>query len=254
MSKQGVPMGGNNIAVPAPNYQYSRIGPENQSLLSAGTLHNKLRVIEKINENPQEEEESEGIPSHLSLSGHQGQRIVVHQNQQVPNNPQIQQLHQQIQQKRTYTSQPGDNYPQQYMPQPPQQQPQRPPQTMQPPQQLQPPQREAQPQRQQPTQPPQNYRPAEGQPRNGIVRDYQTGPAVRDYQPGPPPGFQNGTVPDYHSIRSSENYHPVGVPQNYQPQMLSQSNPKPNSPPMSQNFFQKPSSPNPSAKTPESSN
>jgi len=125
LSKHGVPIGDNNIALPTPNYQYSRIGPENQSLLSAGTLHNKLRVIEKINENPQEDEESEGVPSHLSLSGHQqqGQRIVVHQNQQVPNNPQIQQLHQQIQQKRTFTSgqPPADNYPHQQISQPLQQ-------------------------------------------------------------------------------------------------------------------------------------
>lgn len=113
MSKQGVPLGGNNIALPTPNYQYSRIGPQNQSLLSAGTLHNKLRVIEKINETPQEEEESDGIPSHLTAS--QGQKIIVHQNQDIPDNPQIRQLHQQIQQKRNSSNGPmqyqGNNVP-----------------------------------------------------------------------------------------------------------------------------------------------
>ena len=45
---QPVPLGANNIALPTPNYQYSYIGPNNQSLLSSNTLHNKLRVIEKI--------------------------------------------------------------------------------------------------------------------------------------------------------------------------------------------------------------
>ena len=50
---QALPVGDNQIALPTPNYQYSNIGPNNQSLLSAGTLHHKLRVIEKINETPQ---------------------------------------------------------------------------------------------------------------------------------------------------------------------------------------------------------
>eukprot|EP00919_Chromeraceae_sp_WS-2016_P054203 GHVR01128701.1.p1 GENE.GHVR01128701.1~~GHVR01128701.1.p1 ORF type:complete len:105 (-),score=24.14 GHVR01128701.1:1214-1528(-) len=35
----------NNITVPVPNYLYSRIGPNNQGLLSPTTLQNKLRVI-----------------------------------------------------------------------------------------------------------------------------------------------------------------------------------------------------------------
>ena len=45
---QPVVLNSNNIGVPTPNYQYSRIGPNNQTLLSSGTLNNKLRVIEKI--------------------------------------------------------------------------------------------------------------------------------------------------------------------------------------------------------------
>ena len=39
------PPGVTNIAVPTPNYIYSRIGPNNQGLLSPTTLQNKLRVI-----------------------------------------------------------------------------------------------------------------------------------------------------------------------------------------------------------------
>lgn len=35
----------NNIVVPVPNYAYSHIGPNNQSLLSPSSLQNKLRVI-----------------------------------------------------------------------------------------------------------------------------------------------------------------------------------------------------------------
>jgi len=39
------PMNPNNIVVPVPNYAYSHIGPNNQSLLSPSSLQNKLRVI-----------------------------------------------------------------------------------------------------------------------------------------------------------------------------------------------------------------
>ena len=44
---QGQPMqiGPNNIAMPVPNYAYSHIGPNNQSLLSSSSLQSKLRVI-----------------------------------------------------------------------------------------------------------------------------------------------------------------------------------------------------------------
>jgi hypothetical protein len=35
----------NNVVVPVPNYAYSHIGPNNQSLLSPSSLQNKLRVI-----------------------------------------------------------------------------------------------------------------------------------------------------------------------------------------------------------------
>lgn len=42
---QGLPINPNNIALPTPNYAYSRIGPNNQGLLSPTTLQNKLRVI-----------------------------------------------------------------------------------------------------------------------------------------------------------------------------------------------------------------
>lgn len=45
----------NSVALPAPNYVYSHIGPNNQSLLSGSALQNKLRIIEKIQEKPQEE-------------------------------------------------------------------------------------------------------------------------------------------------------------------------------------------------------
>ena len=62
---QGMPISPNNYGVPSPNYTYSHIGPNNQSLLSASTLHNKLRVIEQIHESPQEEDESEGPMSQL---------------------------------------------------------------------------------------------------------------------------------------------------------------------------------------------
>lgn len=39
----------NNIIMPSPNYTYSHIRPNNQSLLSTSTLQNKLKVIEQIN-------------------------------------------------------------------------------------------------------------------------------------------------------------------------------------------------------------
>ena len=35
----------NSVAMPLPNYQYSRIGPNNQSLLSSSSLQNKLKLI-----------------------------------------------------------------------------------------------------------------------------------------------------------------------------------------------------------------
>lgn len=38
----------NSVAIPEPNYVYSKIGPNNQSLLSNSTLQNKLKLIEKI--------------------------------------------------------------------------------------------------------------------------------------------------------------------------------------------------------------
>lgn len=38
----------NSIAIPTPNYAYTRIGPNNQGLLSPTSLHNKLKVIELI--------------------------------------------------------------------------------------------------------------------------------------------------------------------------------------------------------------
>ena len=117
--------------------------PNNQSLLSANSLHNKLRIIEKINE---EDEESEGMPSQLSSTvpshlttpniintqntlneppspsspPHPGQRIVVQQNQEPPKNANIQLLHQQIQKSRHQppTLPPNSNLPQhQPMPQ-----------------------------------------------------------------------------------------------------------------------------------------
>jgi hypothetical protein len=60
-----LPLGQNSIAIPTPNYAYTRIGPNNQGLLSPTTLQNKLKVIELIHEKPQEEEESEGQMSSL---------------------------------------------------------------------------------------------------------------------------------------------------------------------------------------------
>jgi len=45
---QGLPLNSNSIAISTPNYAYSRIGPNNQSLMSSATLQNKLRVIELI--------------------------------------------------------------------------------------------------------------------------------------------------------------------------------------------------------------
>lgn len=44
----GTPINQNNVVVPTPNYTYSHIGPNNQSLLSPSSLQNKLRVIEQI--------------------------------------------------------------------------------------------------------------------------------------------------------------------------------------------------------------
>ena len=46
--QQILPLNDNNIALPTPNYNYSRIGPNNQGLLSPTTLQNKLKVIELI--------------------------------------------------------------------------------------------------------------------------------------------------------------------------------------------------------------
>jgi hypothetical protein len=43
--QQILPLNDNNIALPTPNYAYSRIGPNNQCLLSPTTLQNKLKVI-----------------------------------------------------------------------------------------------------------------------------------------------------------------------------------------------------------------
>ena len=63
---QGVPLSPNNIGLPTPNYAYSHIGPNNQGLLSPTTLQNKLRVIELIHEQPQEEEESDGLTSSIN--------------------------------------------------------------------------------------------------------------------------------------------------------------------------------------------
>ncbi len=45
---QEPPLGQNAIALPTPNYAYTRIGPNNQGLLSPTTLTNKLKVIELI--------------------------------------------------------------------------------------------------------------------------------------------------------------------------------------------------------------
>ena len=38
-------LGPNNLMLPTPNHSYSRIGPNNQGLLSPTTLHNKLKII-----------------------------------------------------------------------------------------------------------------------------------------------------------------------------------------------------------------
>ena len=46
--QQTLPVGQNAIALPTPNYAYTRIGPNNQGLLSPTTLTNKLKVIELI--------------------------------------------------------------------------------------------------------------------------------------------------------------------------------------------------------------
>jgi len=46
--QQILPLNDHNIALPTPNYAYSRIGPNNQGLLSPTTLQNKLKVIELI--------------------------------------------------------------------------------------------------------------------------------------------------------------------------------------------------------------
>jgi hypothetical protein len=40
--------GPSNIIMSPPNYAYSHIGPNNQSLLSSSSLQNKLKVIEQI--------------------------------------------------------------------------------------------------------------------------------------------------------------------------------------------------------------
>jgi hypothetical protein len=60
-----LPLGQNSIGIPTPNYAYTRIGPNNQGLLSPTTLSNKLKVIELIHEKPIEEEESDGQMSSL---------------------------------------------------------------------------------------------------------------------------------------------------------------------------------------------
>lgn len=44
-NQQVLSLNPNNIAIPTPNYNYSRIGPNNQGLLSPTTLTNKLKVI-----------------------------------------------------------------------------------------------------------------------------------------------------------------------------------------------------------------
>jgi hypothetical protein len=46
--QQMMPLNQNSIALPTPNYAYTRIGPNNQGLLSPTTLQNKLKVIELI--------------------------------------------------------------------------------------------------------------------------------------------------------------------------------------------------------------
>jgi hypothetical protein len=51
--QQMLPLGQNSIGIPTPNYAYTRIGPNNQGLLSPTTLTNKLKVIELIHEKPQ---------------------------------------------------------------------------------------------------------------------------------------------------------------------------------------------------------
>ena len=43
--QQILPLGQNSIGLPTPNYAYTRIGPNNQGLLSPTTLTNKLKVI-----------------------------------------------------------------------------------------------------------------------------------------------------------------------------------------------------------------
>lgn len=43
--QQPLSLGQNTIALPTPNYAYTRIGPNNQGLLSPTTLTNKLKVI-----------------------------------------------------------------------------------------------------------------------------------------------------------------------------------------------------------------
>lgn len=44
-AQQILPLNDHNIALPTPNYEYSRIGPNNQGLLSPTTLQNKLKII-----------------------------------------------------------------------------------------------------------------------------------------------------------------------------------------------------------------
>jgi hypothetical protein len=48
LNQQMLPLNQNSIALPTPNYAYTRIGPNNQGLLSPTTLQNKLKVIELI--------------------------------------------------------------------------------------------------------------------------------------------------------------------------------------------------------------
>ena len=59
---------GQNVVMAAPNYNFSRISPSNQGLLSPKTLQNKLRVIERIQENPYEEDDSDYIEPKQKVS------------------------------------------------------------------------------------------------------------------------------------------------------------------------------------------
>ena len=44
-NQQPLTLNPNSIALPTPNYAYTRIGPNNQGLLSPTSLQNKLKVI-----------------------------------------------------------------------------------------------------------------------------------------------------------------------------------------------------------------